>query len=110
MKAIRIHEYGDAGTLKLEEVPRISISSDQILVQIHDAGVNPIDWKMRQGYLKQVLPASFPLTIGHDFAGEVVELGNSVKRFQVGGRVFGFANGTYAEYAAAPEATVAAMP
>ena len=42
MKAIRIHEYGDADTLKLEEVPRISISSDQILVQIHDAGVKTL--------------------------------------------------------------------
>jgi NADPH:quinone reductase-like Zn-dependent oxidoreductase len=45
MKAIRIHECGDAGTLKLEEVPRLSIKDDEILVQIQDAGVNPIDWK-----------------------------------------------------------------
>jgi len=45
MKAIRIPEYGDAGTLKLEEVPNLSISDDQILVRVHDVGVNPIDWK-----------------------------------------------------------------
>ena len=43
MKAIRIHEYGDADTLKLEEIPRLSIADDQILVRVHDAGVNPID-------------------------------------------------------------------
>jgi NADPH:quinone reductase-like Zn-dependent oxidoreductase len=110
MKAIRIHDYGHADSLKLEEVPRLSISEDQILVRIHDAGVNPIDWKIREGYLKQVSPASFPLTIGQDFAGEVTERGKAVKRFGIGDRVFGFAEGAYAEYAAAPESTVAAMP
>jgi NADPH:quinone reductase-like Zn-dependent oxidoreductase len=45
MKAVRIHQYGDASTLKLEDVPRMSIADHQLLVRIHDAGVNPIDWK-----------------------------------------------------------------
>jgi NADPH:quinone reductase-like Zn-dependent oxidoreductase len=110
MKAIRIHEYGDAGTLKLEELPRLSIKDEQILVRIHDAGVNPIDWKIRQGYMKQVMPATFPMTIGQDFAGEVVEVGKNVSQFVAGDRVFGFAQGTYAEYAAAPVSTVARIP
>lgn len=110
MKAIRIHQYGDAGTLKLEEVPRLSIKDDQILVRIRDAGVNPIDWKIRQGYMKQVMPATFPMTIGQDFAGEVFETGKAVTQFAAGERVFGFAQGTYAEYAAAPVSTVAAVP
>ncbi len=110
MKAIRIHHFGDAGTLTLEELPRLTITDDQILVRIRDAGVNPIDWKIRQGYLKQVMPAQFPMTIGQDFAGEVVELGKAVTRFAPGDRVFGFAQGSYAEYAAAPASTVAAIP
>jgi NADPH:quinone reductase-like Zn-dependent oxidoreductase len=110
MKAIRIHEYGDAGTLKLEELPRLSITDDQILVRIHDAGVNPIDWKIRQGYMKQVMRATFPMTIGQDFAGEVVEVGKNITQFVAGDRVFGFAQGTYAEYAAAPASTVARIP
>ena len=110
MKAIRIHEYGDAGTLKLEELPRLPITDDQVLVRIHDAGVNPIDWKIRQGYMKQVMPATFPMTIGQDFAGEVVEIGKNVTEFAAGDRVFGFAQGTYAEYAAAPVLTVARIP
>ena len=110
MKAIRIHEYGDAGTLKLEEIPHLSIADDQILVRIRDAGVNPIDWKIRQGYMKQVMPAKFPMTIGQDFAGEVVEYGKNVNQFAPGDKVFGFAQGTYAEYAAAPASTVAGMP
>lgn len=110
MKAIRIHEYGDAGTLKLEEIPRLPITDDQILVRIRDAGVNPIDWKIRQGYLKQVMPATFPMTIGQDFAGDIVDVGKAVTQFTPGERVFGFAQGTYAEYAAAPASTVASIP
>jgi NADPH:quinone reductase-like Zn-dependent oxidoreductase len=110
MKAIRIHQYGDASTLKLEEIPRLSIADDQILIRIRDAGVNPIDWKIRQGYLKQVMPAHFPITLGQDFAGEVIETGKEVPQFAAGDRVFGFAQGTYAEYAAAPASTVAAIP
>jgi NADPH:quinone reductase-like Zn-dependent oxidoreductase len=96
--------------LKLEDMPHLSTANDQILVRVHDAGVNPIDWKIRQGYLKQVMPAHFPLTIGQDFAGEVAERGKAVSGFQVGDRVFGFAQGAYAEYATAPVSTVARIP
>jgi NADPH:quinone reductase-like Zn-dependent oxidoreductase len=110
MKAVRIHEYGDAGALKLEETPRPKITAGQILVKIRDAGVNPVDWKIREGRLKDQMPASFPLTMGQDFAGEVAELGNGVDRFAVGDRVFGFATGAYAEYAAASVSEVAKAP
>src|SRR3954463_12176263 len=110
MKAIRIHEYGDAGTLKLEEVPRLSIADDQILVRVHDAGVNPIDWKIREGYMKKVMPVDFPYTIGQDFAGEVGDRGKNAATFNVGDRVFGFAQGTYAEYVAASSSEVARIP
>jgi NADPH:quinone reductase-like Zn-dependent oxidoreductase len=110
MKAIRIYEYGDASTLKLEDIPKLSTANDQILVRVHVAGVNPTDWKIRQGYLKQVMPAHFPLTIGQDFAGEVTERGKAVDNFKVGERVFGFAQGAYAEYATAPVSTVAKIP
>jgi NADPH:quinone reductase-like Zn-dependent oxidoreductase len=110
MQAIRIHEYGDASTLQLEEIPRLGVKDDEILVRVRDAGVNPIDWKIREGYLKKVMPAQFPLTIGQDFAGEVAQVGKSADRFQVGDRVFGFAQGAYAEYVAAPLSTVAAIP
>jgi len=60
--------------------------------------------------MKQVRPADFPITMGQDFAGEVVETGKNVTQFASGQRVFGFAQGTYAEYAAAPASTVAAIP
>lgn len=110
MKAIRIHEYGDAGTLKLEEIPRISFGPGEILVRVRAAGVNPVDWKIRQGYLKQVMPARFPLTIGQDFAGEVADRGKAAEQFAIGDRVFGFGAGSYAEYVSAPLSAVAAIP
>jgi len=110
MKAIRIHQYGDASILQLEEIPRLSVADDQILIRVHSAGVNPIDWKTRQGYMKQVRPATFPMTIGQDFAGEVVDAGKASTQFASGDRVFGFARGTYAEYAAAKASSVAAIP
>jgi NADPH:quinone reductase-like Zn-dependent oxidoreductase len=110
MKAVRIHEYGNASVLKLEEAPRPEIASDQMLVKIRDAGVNPVDWKIREGYLKDQMSAAFPLTMGQDFAGEVAELGSGVAGFEIGDRVFGFALGAYAEYAAARASEIARMP
>lgn len=110
MKAIRIHQFGDANTLKLEDAPNISIGDDQLLVRVRAAGVNPIDWKIRQGYMKDVMPTQFPLTIGQDFAGEVVDKGKSITQFTKGDRVFGFAEGSYAEYAAAQASRVANIP
>ena len=110
MKAIRIHEFGDANTLQLEDAPNINIADDQLLVRVRAAGVNPIDWKIRQGYMKDVMQTKFPLTIGQDFAGEVVDKGKSVTQFAKGDRVFGFAQGSYAEFAAAPASTVAKIP
>ena len=64
MKAIRIHNYGDSSALQLEEASSLDIQPDQLLVRIRDAGVNPIDWKIRAGYLKNLMPANFPLTMG----------------------------------------------
>jgi NADPH:quinone reductase-like Zn-dependent oxidoreductase len=72
--------------------------------------VNPIDWKIREGYMKKWIPAKFPLTMGQDFAGEVVEVGQRVEAFHQGQRVFGFAHGTYAESAVAAASMVAEMP
>jgi NADPH:quinone reductase-like Zn-dependent oxidoreductase len=110
MKAIRIHQFGDANTLQLEDAPNINVADDQLLVRVRAAGVNPIDWKIRQGYMKDMMRTDFPLTIGQDFAGEVADKGKSVTQFAKGDRVFGFAQGTYAEFAAAPASTVAKIP
>jgi NADPH:quinone reductase-like Zn-dependent oxidoreductase len=110
MKAIRIHSYGASDQMKLEETPRPAIRGGEALVKIRAAGVNPVDWKIREGYLKEVHRASFPLTLGQDFAGDVVELGKEARGIQTGDKVFGFAAGAYAEYATIRAADLARMP
>jgi NADPH:quinone reductase-like Zn-dependent oxidoreductase len=72
--------------------------------------VNPVDWKIREGYLEKVGPASFPLTMGQDFSGEVTEVGEGVPGFKKGDKVFGFAEGSYAEYALASPQGLAHIP
>jgi NADPH:quinone reductase-like Zn-dependent oxidoreductase len=109
IKAIRIAQYGGSEQLKFEEAPVPEIGPDHVLAKVRYAGVNPIDWKIREGYMKEVRPASFPLTLGQDFAGEIVAGGDS-RRFRTGERVFGFGDGTYAEFTAAAIPDIAAIP
>lgn len=111
MKAVRIHSYGHSDQIRVEEnVPRPELKPNEVLIQIRDAGVNPIDWKIREGYLKERMPSSFPLTLGQDCSGEIVEVGAGVKKLKVGDEVFGFAHGSYAEFATATEDSVALKP
>jgi NADPH:quinone reductase-like Zn-dependent oxidoreductase len=110
VKAIRIHSYGNSGELKLEEVPSPSIRSNEALVRVRAAGVNPFDWKVREGWFKTWMPATFPLTLGVDYAGDIVQVGKDIHDFKVGDKVFGFASGTYSEFAAVPEKDLVRIP
>jgi len=110
MKAIRIHGYGSSDVLQFEDVSRPQADPDEVLVKTYDAGLNPVDWKIREGFLKDSSPRTFPFTAGQDFAGEVVETGERVAQFTGGDAVFGFAKGAYAEYAAARADEIALKP
>jgi NADPH:quinone reductase-like Zn-dependent oxidoreductase len=110
MKAMRIAQYGGPEQLKYEEVPLPQICPDHVLAKVRYAGVNPVDWKIREGNFKQVFPASFPLTLGHDFAGEIVNAGGDSGGFWAGERVFGFGEGSYAEFTATAITDIAAIP
>jgi NADPH:quinone reductase-like Zn-dependent oxidoreductase len=110
IKAVRIAQYGGPEQLKYEEAPLPEIGPGRVLARVSYAGVNPVDWKIREGYMKQVRPASFPLTLGQDFAGEIVTLGGDSGLFRTGERVFGFGAGTYAEFTAAAITEIAAIP
>ncbi len=110
MKAVRIAQYGGSEQLKYEDAPLPQIGLGQVLVRVRYASVNPVDWKIREGYRKQVSPASFPLTLGLDFAGEIVTGGGGSGSFRTGERVFGFGEGTYAEFTAAAIMDIAAIP
>jgi len=110
MKAVRIHSYGHSDQIRLEDVPRPAPGTGDVLVRVRAAGVNPVDWKIREGYLKDSLAVSFPFTLGQDFAGEIEECGPDVAGFGRGDPVFGFASGAYAEYVTVRAGGVARKP
>ena len=101
MKAVRIHEYGDATVLKYEDAPAPEIGPDGILIKVRAAGVNPVDWKIRKGLMKAVRPLQFPAIVGADVAGIVERVGPLVTRFKPGDAVVARVDGSYAEFAAA---------
>lgn len=110
MKAIQISKYGEADELKMQETETPSPKAGEILVRIHDAGVNPYDWKVRKGFMKDIMPVQFPLTMGYDFAGVIEKVGANVQDYRVGERVFGFTQGAYAEFAICSPDKIAKIP
>lgn len=114
MKAIVIDQYGGKEQLKERELDRPSIKADQVLLEVHATSINPIDWKLREGYLKEMLPFEFPIVLGWDAAGVIAEIGESVTDFQPGDRVFVrpelTREGTYAEFIAVEDHLLAKMP
>jgi NADPH:quinone reductase-like Zn-dependent oxidoreductase len=114
MKAFVLDRYGKRRALRLAEVPLPELRDDEVLVQVHAAGVNQLDSKIRTGEFKLILPYRMPLVLGHDIAGEVVKVGGSVRRFQVGDEVYARLDdlriGAFAEYAAVKEASLALKP
>ena len=110
MKAIRVHSYGHSDRLELEETEEPQIEDDEVLVKIHAAGVNPIDWKIREGWLKDFMPQRFPFTPGKDVAGEIVKTGRKALNFKKGDQVYGVVPGAYAQYASAKPEWLARKP
>jgi NADPH:quinone reductase-like Zn-dependent oxidoreductase len=113
MKAVRIHDFGGPEVLKLDDVARPVAAKGEVLVKVTAAGVNPVDWKVREGGLKSLRP-DLPQILGYDVAGVVEALGPGVERFKVGDQVFAYLSltrgGGYAEYAAVPEGELALAP
>ena len=97
-RAIVFTEYGDADVLTLTDVPLPEPGPGQIRVRVHASGVNPIDWKIRRGYMSGGKPLSGPTVTGGDLAGVVDAIGEGVDGFAVGDRVAGGGDGTAAEY------------
>jgi NADPH:quinone reductase-like Zn-dependent oxidoreductase len=104
MKAVRFHAYGGSEVLRYEDAPRPEQAPGEVLVKIHAAGVNPVDWKVRQGFAKGFLTYSLPVIPGWDFSGVVEEIGEGVSGWKKGDEVYARPdigrNGTYAEYIA----------
>ena len=114
MKAIRIHEYGDRSVLRYEDAPTPEIADDDVLVRIVASSINPVDWKVRRGYLASMIDYPMPLILGWDFSGVVERVGSAVTQFEPGDEVFArpdiTRNGTYAEYIAVNASEIARKP
>jgi NADPH:quinone reductase-like Zn-dependent oxidoreductase len=113
MKAIRIHQYGGPEVLAQVELHRPAPGANEVLIKVHAASVNPVDWKIRAGHMKDFLPLTLPATLGADVSGTVEEVGSSGARFKRGDEVYaslGLEGGGYAEYAVAKETIVAEKP
>ena len=114
MKAVVIRSYGGPEVLAIDQVSVPQIAEDEVLIKVRAVGVNPIDWKVRAGFLKEMLPYHFPLILGWDVSGTVERAGSSVKDFKAGDEVYALAdisrNGACAEYVTLKAETVAPKP
>jgi NADPH:quinone reductase-like Zn-dependent oxidoreductase len=116
MKAILIERFGGEEELKLADIPVPIPRGAEVLIEVRYTSVNPVDWKIREGQMKGMIPHRFPVVLGWDAAGIVEALGPEATHFHVGERVFAYCrkpeihDGTYAEYVTLGEDKVARMP
>jgi NADPH2:quinone reductase len=110
MKAIIVHEYGEPEVMRLEDVPIPELAAGQLLVKIEAAGVNPVDTYLRSG--NHAHAPALPFTPGKDAAGVVEKVGEGVRKFKPGDRVYtaGAVTGTYAEYSLCEEKHLGLLP
>ncbi|HET6872087.1 MAG TPA: NADP-dependent oxidoreductase, partial [Sporolactobacillaceae bacterium] len=114
MKAIAIHNYGTEEAFVLIDLPEPVPEEHQVVIELYATSINPIDWKLREGYLKERLPFEFPIILGWDAAGVIHKVGRKVTKWQPGDRVFArpatTARGTYAEFTTVDEGLLARVP
>lgn len=116
MKAAQFKNYGGPEVIEINEVPKPAPLGNQVLIEVHAATINPFDYKVRRGYMKDAMPLKLPLTLGGNLSGVVVELGTDVVNFKIGDNVFGQSyafgggSGAIAEYAVASVENIAIKP
>lgn len=114
MKAFIVDKYGSKTGLRLSEMPVPELGEDEVMVEVHAAGVNQLDSKIRNGDFKSILPYRVPFVLGHDVAGVVVRVGSRVRQFKTGDEVYSrpddFRIGTFAEFVAVKENSLALKP
>lgn len=114
MKAFVLERYANKGELRQAEVPAPELRDDEVLVEVHAAGVNLLDAKIRSGEFKLILPYRLPVVLGHDVAGIVARVGARVRQFRPGDEVYARADdfriGTFAEFVAVKASSLAPKP
>lgn len=114
MKAFIMDRYGKTEPMRLGDMPKPLLGDDDVLIEVHAAGVNLLDLKIKSGEFKLILPYRMPLVLGHDVAGIVVQVGSRVRQFNIGDEVYARVPdhriGTFAEFIAVNESDVAPKP
>ncbi|MBT9501101.1 MAG: NADP-dependent oxidoreductase [Burkholderiaceae bacterium] len=114
MKAFVADRYAKKRALRLADMPVPDLRDDEVLVEVHAAGVNQLDFKLRDGEFKLILPYRLPLILGHDVAGVVVKAGPHARKFKLGDEVYArvddFRIGSFAEFVPARESSLALKP
>jgi len=117
MKAAQITSYGGSEVVEIKDnvaLPLLSVG--RVIIEARVAGVNPVDWKIREGYLQKMAPLQFPATLGGDFSGVIIKVGENVSGFNEGDEVYGTAlalgsgSGSFAEFIAADVKFIAKKP
>ena len=110
MKSVRLHGYGGVDQLVYEEAETPEPQGGEVLVKVAATSVNPIDWKIRSGHARNLLNVTFPAILGRDVAGTVAKVGANVRNPEIGQRVMGLVNGSYAEYLVAKAEHLTVIP
>ena len=114
MKAFVVDRYRKQAALRQADMPPPELREDEVLVEVHAAGVNLLDAKIRNGEFKLILPYRLPLILGHDVAGVVVKVGPRVRQFKAGDAVYARVDdsriGTFAEFVPVKETSLALKP
>ena len=116
VRAVVVHEFGGRDKLRLDDVPEPKLFPDGVRIRIRAAGINPVDWKTREGRQEPRFPHIFPVVLGWDAAGVVEDVGPAVRWFKPGDEVYAYCRkhfmgeGTYAEQVVVPDGFVARLP
>jgi len=110
MKAVLLKGYGGVDQLQYADVPDPTPGAGEVLVRVISTSVNPVDYKIRSGMMKDYVKLDLPAVLGRDVAGEVTRIGPGVTRFSVGDQVMGLVNQSYAEYLTAPADILTKIP
>lgn len=116
MKAVIIEEFGDLSQVKMSHIPITGPLPNEVQIEVSYAAINPVDWKIAAGLLRERMPYEFPITLGWDVAGKISKLGGEVSQFKVGDEVFAYARkskikeGTLAEYICLDESVITHRP
>lgn len=112
IRSLQLMQYGGPDTVRIADLPAPVAGPVQVLVRVHAAGVNALDWKVREGYVKDAFPLPLPAVLGIELAGVVEQVGSDVSLFKVGDRVMGPLGGlgAYADLVAVDVDKLAVLP